>query len=128
MTNPENQSAAQKYIIHIAHAKTWDEAQQTRGYTGDTLQKDGFIHFSKPDQLLGVANYAANPFLAMTDLVLLYTDPAKLKAELRYETPEGEQEAYPHLYGMLNTDAVVKSVPFTPGVDGLYSLPSDLAD
>lgn len=127
MTNPD-QSLAQKCIVHMAHAQAWEEAQKTGSYTGGTLQTDGFIHFSRPDQLLRVANYPTNPFLAMSDLVLLYIDPTKLQAELRYEAPEGEQEAYPHLYGALNTNAVVKSVEFVREDNGLYSLPDDLAE
>ena len=128
MTRPKNQPASQKYIVHMAHAEAWEEAQRTGSYTSDTLQTNGFIHLSKPEQLLGVANSATNPFLQMNDLVLLYIDPTKLQAELRYEIPEGEQEAYPHLYGVLTTATVVKSIPFTPQANGLYSLPPDLAE
>jgi uncharacterized protein (DUF952 family) len=128
MSIPKNPPASQKYIVHMAHAEAWEEAQRTGSYTSDTLQTAGFIHLSRPEQLLGVANSPNNPFLKMTDLVLLYVDPTKLQAELRYEIPEGEQEDYPHLYGALHTDAVVKSVLFTRQANGLYSLPLDLAE
>jgi uncharacterized protein (DUF952 family) len=126
MTISDQQPAAPKYIVHMAHASAWEEAKKTGSYTGDTLLRDGFIHFSQPDQLLSVANAPANPFLGMSDLILLYVDPIKLQTELKYEVPPGEQEAYPHLYGPLNVDAVIKDIPFTPGDDGLYTLPADL--
>jgi uncharacterized protein (DUF952 family) len=61
-------------------------------------------------------------------VVLLYIDPARLQAELKYEAPQGEQDAYPHLYGLLNLDVVVKALPVIPGPDGRYSLPADLVD
>ncbi len=111
----------------MAHAPAWEEAKQTGSYTGDTLHTEGFIHCSQPDQLLRVANAPTNPFLGMSDLLLLYLDPTKLQAALRYEVPPGEQEAYPHLYGPLNIDAVVKAILFKPGDDGLYTLPADLS-
>jgi len=113
-------------IVHIANAGAWEEAKMTGTYLGDTLRTGGFIHFSKPDQLLAVANYPTNPFLGRNDLVLLYVDPTKLHAELKYEVPQGEHEAYPHLYGPLNIDAVFKVIPFTPEANGLYSLPVEL--
>ena len=126
MSDPEQSRAASTFILHMAHAPAWEEAKQTGSYMGDTLYTEGFIHCSKPDQLLNVANAPTNPFLEMTDLVLLSIDPTKLQAELKEEVPPGEQEAYPHLYGPLNVEAVVKAISFTPGDDGRYTLPADL--
>jgi uncharacterized protein (DUF952 family) len=124
---PNNLPVAQACIVHMASSADWAEAQRNGVYADDALARDGFIHFSKPEQLLRVANHPTNPFLARRDLVLLYVDPANLKAELRYEVPPGEQEAYPHLYGPLNLDAVMRAVSFTPRADGRYVLPDDLS-
>jgi uncharacterized protein (DUF952 family) len=127
MYDPEKPPAAPTYLLHMAHAPAWEEAKQTGSYTGDTLNTEGFIHCSQPDQLLSVANRSTTPFLGMRDLVLLAIDPTKLHAALRYEVPPGEQQAYPHLYGPLNVDAVVQATPFAPGDNGLYILPADLS-
>jgi uncharacterized protein (DUF952 family) len=48
----------------------------------------------------------------------------RLEASLRYDKVPG-QGTFPHLYGALNLDAVVKVWPFKPGIDGRFSLPSD---
>ena len=119
-------SLAQTCIVHLTRRASWEAAQRTGAYAPVTLQHEGFIHCSTPAQLLDVANHVANPFLGQQDLVLLYIDPARLQAELKYEVPQGEQDAYPHLYGSLNLDAVIKAVPFAPGTNGRYSLPADL--
>lgn len=45
-------------------------------------------------------------FAGRDDLVLLEIDPARLRAELKYE-PAPDGELFPHVYGPLNIDAVV---------------------
>jgi uncharacterized protein (DUF952 family) len=62
-------------------------------------------------------------------LVLLVVDP-ELAAELRWEPPvhpatgesEPGSEKFPHLYGPLNLDAVVKVPDFAPDANGLFAL------
>ena len=66
-------------------------------------------------------------FKGQRDLVLLYIDPHAVSAEIKYEAPPGSQEAFPHIYGPLNTDAVIKVVDFLPDAVGLFTLPADAA-
>ena len=40
---------------------------------------------------------------------------------------QDRSEAFPHIYGPLNTDAVIKVVDFLPDDDGLFTLPADVA-
>jgi uncharacterized protein (DUF952 family) len=50
----------------------------------------------------------ANAFFSgQSDLVLLWVDPERLTAELRYEAPERGAPRFPHLYGPLNVAAVL---------------------
>ena len=116
-------------ILHIIPHAVWEQAQAAGVYRGDTLDAEGFIHFSTPAQAVMVANAR---FRGHPGLLLLVVDPAKLTSELRYEAPfeatspnEAAQQ-FPHLYGPLNLDAVVNVVPFEPGDDGLFSLPQGL--
>ena len=113
-------------ILHIIPHAVWEQAQAAGVYRGDTLDAEGFIHFSTPAQAVGVANAR---FRGHNGLLLLVVDPAKLKADLRYEAPfeassphEAGQQ-FPHLYGPLNLDAVERALPFEPGEDGLFTLP-----
>jgi uncharacterized protein (DUF952 family) len=62
-------------------------------------------------------------------LLLALVDTEQLHAELKYEPPyEGEQEVesgelFPHLYGTLNLDAVIRVLEFEPQADGTFRLP-----
>lgn len=119
MTNP---------IFHITERQSWEKTRRDGVYRAPSLDVQGFIHFSKRDQVIGVANAF---YRNQTDLVLLVVDPAKLSADLRYEAPDGllagepeSSERFPHLYGALNLDAVVRAVDFPPDMDGEWrSLP-----
>ena len=90
-------------------------ASQIGEYRAASLELEGFIHFSRPEQVLRVAN-AYYP--GQLDLVLLWIDPQKLAAELRWES--SDWDIFPHLYGALNLDAVVKVVDFAPDNDGIF--------
>ena len=107
-------------ILHIAHRDEWAAAQASGDYRADSLLTEGFIHCSTPEQVLGPAN---ERFHGQTDLLLLVIDPARLAADLVYEDSYGTGQAFPHIYGPLNLDAVVRAVPFPPGPDGRFALP-----
>jgi uncharacterized protein (DUF952 family) len=57
--------------------------------------------------------------------VLLEIDARQVRAEIRYENCEGGQEAFPHIYGALNLDSVVRVLTFEPGEDGRFAMPSN---
>jgi uncharacterized protein (DUF952 family) len=59
--------------------------------------------------------------------VLLGIDSSKVQAEIRYEEVNGT-EYFPHIYGALNTDAVIEVLDFEPSVDGHFELPKLLAE
>jgi uncharacterized protein (DUF952 family) len=81
---------------------------------------DGFIHCSTRDQVIQVANAR---FRGDSGLVLLHVDTDKVRHKIVYENLEGGQQLFPHIYGELNVDAVVRVAPFEPGADGSFSLP-----
>lgn len=112
-------------IYHIATKSDWEEARRQGEYRhstrGRTLEEQGFIHAAQSDrQVEGVANafYAgAGP------LLLLAIDEDKVGPEIRYEDVPGWDIAFPHIYGPLNTDAVIKTIPLAPNADGQFSFP-----
>lgn len=106
-------------ILHIVKKEIWKQAKRIGEYRGDTLASEGFIHCSKPDQVIEVANYV---FKGTQDLVLLVIDENKVISEIKYEDP-GNNKLYPHIYGQLNLDAVIKIVDFPTNEDGTFSLP-----
>ena len=106
-------------ILHIAKREYWEKAKLEGVYRGDTLDSYGFIHCSTSTQIVKVAN---DLFGAQKGLVLLYIVTSKVQSKIKYEFA-GSEELYPHIYGPLNIDAVMKVVDFEPGNDGRFRLP-----
>ena len=111
------------FILHITHKKDWEMALKEGAYVGETLREEGFIHCSEPQQLCKVANKLFPK--APADLELLVIDPEKVHPKIKYEEAE-DGELFPHIYGPLNTDAVIKAVDFKPDSNGKFSIPDDL--
>lgn len=114
----KKQAESEPYILHITRREQWGEARREGYYKGDTLGSQGFIHFSKPHQVEEIANFL---FQGQKDLVLLLVDTSKVQAELRYETVGNE--VFPHLYGPLNTDAVIEVLDLVPDDAGKFQPP-----
>ena len=75
-------------------------------YEAESLAAEGFIHASKADQVQGVLT---RYYKAQTNLILLHIDETKLTAPLKMELAASVNEEFPHIYGRLNLDAVVKA-------------------
>jgi uncharacterized protein (DUF952 family) len=118
-------------IYHITSRSAWSEARQSGEYRAESLETEGFIHCSTKAQVLPVVEkyYRGQP-----GLLLLTIDPALLSSDLKWEPPSGgapppgvpEGDLFPHIYGPLNLDAVVKAVDLESNPDGNYNLPIEL--
>lgn len=108
-------------IYHITTRQQWQQAQSVGVYEEDSLETEGFIHFSTVEQIIDSAN---RYYAGQQGLVLLEVDVTHLQAELRYEpslhTPE---QQFPHLYGPLNLEAVVRVLELSTNPDGTFRLP-----
>lgn len=112
-------------LYHITSKTAWEQAQKVGTYRADSLETEGFIHCSRLTQVLWVADAF---YRGQTGLVLLCIDPERVSTEIRYETVEGVpiENDFPHLYGALNLDAVVRMVNFEPDAQGRFHLPSGI--
>lgn len=119
-------------IYHLTRRADWSAAQREGIYRGDTLDSQGFIHASTAEQVTRVANAI---FKGQTDLVLLCIDEQKAQPKVIFEPPinpaTGQPEPnvtdlFPHIYGALNLDAVVRVVDFPPDSDGVFHLPPEV--
>lgn len=109
-------------IYHITSRSSWSAAQEAGVYRADSLQAEGFIHCSKADQVLRVANAF---YAGQVGLVLLVVDPGWLRSEVRWEPGSDKpDESFPHIYGPIELVAVVGVLDFSPDADGEWrSLP-----
>ena len=118
-------------FYHIVDGDEWRQAQAAGSYSPPSLAAEGFIHCSYPAQVLMPANLL---FRGQHNLVLLRIDPARVRAEIRQEPVEVLRagipavEAFPHIYGPLNADAVVAVIPFPAGPDGGFTLPAGVGE
>ena len=109
-------------IYHLIDQASWDSARSTQEHRADSLAAEGFIHCSEDqDQLLRVANRL---YSGRKDMLALAVDPELLSAPLKRE-PSRSGEVYPHIYGPLNTDAVVKVHALTLDTTGTFAALSD---
>ena len=122
-------------ILHMTPRADWETAQIVGYQTAESLTTQGFIHCSTAAQVVKVANKHYRNQSA--PLVLLCIDTDKLTSAYKFEPPinpkTGEYEAtadeeYPHIYGTINLDAVIKVVDFPAGADGLFSLPNGVKE
>jgi uncharacterized protein (DUF952 family) len=102
-------------IVHIVERGIWELAQQAGEYRAASLAAEGFIHSSRPEQVLWVANRF---YQGIPNLLLLWIDPQRLLAPLRYEASDGE--VFPHIYGPLNLDSVMRVSELAPDANGVY--------
>ncbi len=95
-------------IYHVVTMNQWQIALQRGYYAADSLAIEGFIHACMEVQVKGVLErYYQN----VPDLLLLHIDETKLTSELKYELAPSVNESFPHIYGTLNINAVVKTTP-----------------
>ena len=110
-------------LYHLALVPDWagPGAEDYRVSTlGVTLEQQGFIHCSFPTQVQAIADLV---YRGRDDVVLLEIDPERLTSPVREEEGHGGGELFPHIYGPLNRDAVVRVVPLRPSDDGRLHVP-----
>ena len=115
-------------IFHLALRSEWEAARREGSYTtstlGRSLAEEGFIHASRGDQWQGVRD---RYYSDVTEpLVLLVIETGRLTSPVVEETPPGSAESFPHVYGPVDTAAVVQVVPLDaagePSTDSFSSL------
>lgn len=94
-------------IYHITTKDAWEQALIDGFYTADSLESEGFIHCSTQNQL---SDTLERFFKGQSNLVRLEINPKKLSAALKYELAPSINEYFPHVFGTINLDAVLKVV------------------
>lgn len=115
-------------ICHITTEAAWKAGQASGLFHSPEFGDFGFIHCSTPEQVLLVANAF---FAGRTGLVLLVVDENRLKSPIRWEPPHWTgplpgftiNTVFPHVYGPINVDAVVRTVTLEPNERGAFLIP-----
>lgn len=93
-------------IFHVVTEQDWQAAKQQGYYEAPSFKTEGFIHTSKAEQVQGVLD---RYYKGKSNLILLHIDETKLTATLKYELAPSVQEEFPHIFGRLNLEAVIKT-------------------
>lgn len=110
-------------IFHIVDKNYWISQIPSGEYSTSCLDSDGFIHCSDIHKIIHVANQI---YKGVNNLILLCIDENKIHAEVKWEDLYNLNYDYPHIYGALNTEAVISIHEFEPNEKGYFSIPNDL--
>ncbi|MCI8484291.1 MAG: DUF952 domain-containing protein [Lachnospiraceae bacterium] len=104
-------------ILHCMKKSAWNQRKQKEFWGEEELEAEGFIHCSTIEYFWRVASN----FKEITDeMVLICLDERRLTAEVRYEDGDHCGRSYPHVYGLINNDAVLQVLPFLRDEEGNY--------
>lgn len=101
-----------KYVLifHVAKKEQWNQSLKDGFYGDFSLKKDGFIHCSKFNQLLHVANN--NLKNVDEELIILCIDIDNLNSEIKWEKNANNNMFFPHIYGLINVSSVIDTLEF----------------
>jgi uncharacterized protein (DUF952 family) len=91
-------------IYHVTTAAEWNAAKEKGFYESASLKSEGFIHCSEENQVAGVLQ---RYFAGKNGLIKLVVDTDKLKSRYVQEWSPSTHDTFPHVYGPINTDAVI---------------------
>jgi uncharacterized protein (DUF952 family) len=91
-------------IYHVTTTADWEDAKTNGFYEHPSLKQEGFIHCSQDHQVTGVLE---RYFAGQTNLVKLEIDTEKLSSKLVFDWSPSTADTFPHVYGPINTDAVI---------------------
>jgi uncharacterized protein (DUF952 family) len=120
-------------IYHLVPASYYRAQPTGQAYRPATFAEEGFIHCTAGLPLLvKIANlyFASLP----EELLILEIDPARLDAPLKFEAPISPTTSedspihdpdllFPHIYGPLNREAIVKLFSLVRDETGRWDLP-----
>lgn len=109
-------------IYHFVEKEYFEKFRDKSEYFPAGFADEGFIHCTRePENVLKVADFMMGD--TESDLLLLAIDEDLVKAEIKYERAVTET-LFPHIYGGLNMDAVVKVFPFMKDETGRFVFPN----
>ena len=102
-------------ILHCIPKKDWDSMKELKQFGQPMLDASGFIHCSSVAYFWRVApNFAKDS----EERLLLCIDTDRLDAPVRWEDLEGCGREYPHIYGLVNREAVTAVLPYRKDAQG----------
>lgn len=112
-------------ILHCMKKENWKEVKNKRYFGEKNIELEGFIHCSPVEYMWRVAPNFKD---TSDELVLLCIDTEKLESEIRWEDGDNCGRSYPHVYGLINLDAVTAVLPYLKDENGVWIKNNELED
>ncbi|MCA9832540.1 MAG: DUF952 domain-containing protein [Thermomicrobiales bacterium] len=102
---------------HMALASEWEAQRGEHTYTPSAFAADGFIHCTNGLDLL---EWVGNQFYTNSpdERTVLVVKTDAITSDVRYDDPD---EHFPHIYGPINTAAVIGELKVIRGEDGAFT-------
>ena len=121
-------------IFHLVPADYYHSQPQDQPYRPATFAQEGFVHCTAgADLLVEIANTYFDSLPGQ--LLVLEIDPQCLTAPLKFEPPIPPPEQasagpavstlFPHIYGPLNRDAIIKCFALQRNDAGQWQMPAE---
>ena len=108
-------------IYHMTTEASYAVDDADGGYKPDYFDEEGFIHTCAEPEW--VERIGARVFPADADILLLEVDTARVRAEIIVEA--AKDHWFPHIFGSLNRDAVLRSSVMKRDDNGVPVFPVD---
>jgi uncharacterized protein (DUF952 family) len=95
-------------IIHLILRADWERIRGEPKLFSESVAQNGFVHCCLPEQVRGVLKQW---FSSHKDVVAVEIDSNLLTSSLVFENLEGGSDLFPHIYGIVNLDAVIRWYP-----------------
>ena len=92
-------------IFHFVKEPWWQRQSDQVNYVSENFLKEHFIHASTRTQLQATCNRYYNDEEV---IYLLHIDTEKLTSTLKSELSSSIQEEFPHIFGPVNKEAIIK--------------------
>jgi len=109
----------EELIFHLVTEKDWKEYKNNSVYSPQSLETDGFIHCSSGEDIQEIAN---RYFKSRDDVLLLVINTTLVDREIKYEKDQELDKEFPHIYGSINTGAVVDRIHLAPEANGSFDI------
>ena len=93
-------------IYHVVLPADWESRAPDDDYQAASLRSEGFIHCSYSHQLGSVLE---RYYRDAGRVLILEIETDRLSSKLVPE-PSTNREIYPHIYGPINSDAIVRTI------------------
>ena len=112
-------------IAHCMKKSSWEKLKDEAYWGQQNIDNGGFVHCSQIKYLWRVL---PNFEREKEELVIICMDEEKIESEIKYEDDGNYGRTYPHVYGLINNNAVTMVLDYLKDENGHYKKNPELSD